>query len=39
MIIVRVITRLNNIGPGRDRGRYQKPEPIKRETVSLTRID
>jgi len=28
MIMVRAITRLNKIGSGHDRGRYQKPEPI-----------
>jgi len=30
---------LNEIGSGSDRGRYQTPEPISSETVSLTPVD
>jgi len=28
VVIVHAVTRLNKIGSDRDRGRYQKPEPI-----------
>ena len=30
---------LNEIGSGVDRGRYQTPEPISSEIVSLTEVD
>ena len=30
---------LNEIGSGNDRGRYQTPEPISSETISLTTVD
>ena len=30
---------LNEIGSGSDRGRYQTPEPISSEIVSLTPVD
>ena len=34
-----VYRELNEIGSGSDRGRYQAPEPISSEIVSLTQVD
>ena len=44
LVVNRTITlcvhrELNEIGSGGDRGRYQAPEPISSEIVSLTQVD
>ena len=44
LVVNRTITlcvhrELNEIGSGVDRGRYQTPEPISSEIVSLTQVD